>query len=425
MRDDNLGIARGDMPQITGKPQPGSPGAAHADERGFADLRSEFERQLTADGVRLTRERVPASSLRPTQNQMNDTKIGGLVDAVRSGDPEALTSMGKPIYVSRDGRVIDGHHKWAAAAQLGESINVVRLDMGIKEALDYARKFGDRMGIGRRDATEMAGAGTAKKAAPAAKMNKTQADAIRVRNKANGMIIVRQPATLEAMVRNGWVTPETRVQANTSASDGRPRVGYVTPEGLRAAGIEPTSAVTPTPVPETRTVWVNARGGIVANPSQVEIVRGQVTRRTIPAAPAGTGPGRVAVGGTDADRRAAAPRMEGETDRAYAVRTAPTREAALSLLNGHQAAGLRAIAREEGVVTSGSKADLVARLMRVMRDRHADSQAITDMVNRDQQVRPPAAVTVATPRTNAPVRSGPITPTMTGSQLLAQRKRAS
>lgn len=102
------------------------------------------------------------------------------------------------------------------------------------------------------------------------------------------------------------------------------------------------------------------------------------------------GPGQVAVGGTDADRRAARPRIEGETDRAYEVRTAPTREAALSILNGNQAAGLRAIARAEGIVTSGSKADLVARLIRVMRDRHEDSAAIERMVNRDR----PAAPTV-------------------------------
>ena len=98
-----------------------------------------------------------------------------------------------------------------------------------------------------------------------------------------------------------------------------------------------------------------------------------------------TGPGAVAVGATDADRRAARPRLEisgqPESDRAYEIRTAPSRDAALRLLNGHQLAGLRAFARAEGVVTSGTKKDLVARLIRVLRDRHEDSTAITRMVN--------------------------------------------
>jgi hypothetical protein len=105
----------------------------------------------------------------------------------------------------------------------------------------------------------------------------------------------------------------------------------------------------------------------------------------------------VAVGGTDADRRAARPRIEGETDQAYEVRTAPSRDAALQMLNGNSAAGLRSIARGEGVVTSGTKADLVARLIRVMRDRHEDSAAIERMVNRDRTPATPPTSPVATP----------------------------
>lgn len=112
------------------------------------------------------------------------------------------------------------------------------------------------------------------------------------------------------------------------------------------------------------------------------------------ATPAGTGPGNVAVGGTDADRRTARPRLEingqPESDRAYEVRTAPSRDAALAILNGNSLAGLRNIARGEGVVPGGTKGDLVARLIRIMRDRHEDGAAIERMVNRDRQTQPPA-----------------------------------
>lgn len=136
----------------------------------------------------------------------------------------------------------------------------------------------------------------------------------------------------------------------------------------------------------------------------------------------GTGPGNVSIGATDADRLAAQPRIEGESDRAYDVRTSVDRASALRKLDGHTVAGLRAIARDEGVVASSSdtKAAIVERLMRVMYDRHADSAAIGRMVNRD---RTPAAGPVTAPRTNTPASGGSITPTMTGAQLIAARRK--
>jgi hypothetical protein len=176
------------------------------------------------------------------------------------------------------------------------------------------------------------------------------------------------------------------------------------------------------------------------------------------------------------------------------VRTSVDRASALRKLDGHTVAGLRAIARDEGVVASSkdTKATLMERLMRVMYDRHADSQAITNMVNRD---RTPASTSivpipdealrhrqhaayrvdllgsvgaqgvsrarrpncgawcraeacgsatqwshlyqewrgtepphhrpgrVTAPRANAPAAGGSITPTMTGAQLIAARRK--
>jgi hypothetical protein len=174
-----------------------------------------------------------------------------------------------------------------------------------------------------------------------------------------------------------------------------------------------------------RTSYSGTRPLPVAAPAKKAPDRLSGTGRYAKTAPTvstgGTGPGNVPIGGTDADRRAARPRMEGETDRAYDVRTSVDRASALRKLTGHDKAGLRAIARDEGVVSSSSdtKAALVERLMRVMYDRHADSAAITRMVNRD---RTPAVGPVTTPRENTPATGGSITPTMTGSQLLAQRR---
>lgn len=210
----------------------------------------------------------------------------------------------------------------------------------------------------------------------------------------------------------------SRALPDPVSTEMRERLAHFTPaerEQLRAAAQELRTARGETPASAWRAVIEGAEQDRLTG-------IGAFSRRT-----PGTGPGNVAVGGTDADRRAARPRMEGESDRAYEVRTAPSRDAALRILQGNSAAGLRSIARGEGVVTSGSKADLVARLIRVMRDRHEDSAAIERMVNRDRQTQPPATVTAATtapPRTNAPASTGPITPTMTGAQLLAARRAA-
>jgi hypothetical protein len=224
--------------------------------------------------------------------------------------------------------------------------------------------------------------------------------------------------------------------------------------------------------------WVTPGGIVVENPSQRDIILGKVKLRQSPAATGNTGPGNAPIGATDADRLAAQPRIEGESDRAYDVRTSVDRASALRKLDGHTVAGLRAIARDEGVVASSkdTKATLMERLMRVMYDRHADSRAITDMVNRDRTpVQPkvkaedlrtgdmvqvgdiwgvvqgvqvysgtnlPTEVRISydggarkewvalnaitaheSRRANAPTVGGSITPTMTGAQLIAARRK--
>lgn len=145
---DHLGVSRKDMPQLVG-----------VVGGKFTDARGDFERQLAADGIGISHERVPAASLRATQNEVNRIKVGGMADAVRAGDPAALASMDKPIYVSRDGRVIDGHHKWAAGVLTGRHLNVTRVDLDAHDALAYARRFAEQQGIGNRGVAEMAGAG--------------------------------------------------------------------------------------------------------------------------------------------------------------------------------------------------------------------------------------------------------------------------
>lgn len=161
----HMGVSRKDMPQLAGAATAGTPSERIAGGAGkFADLRDHFEAQLKRDGIPVTHERVPVNSIRASQNEVNPVKVGGMADAVRAGDMRAVTSLDKPIYISSDSYVIDGHHKWAAGMLLDDGtgrqhINVRRVGMPIHQALDYTRAFADRMGIGRRSVDQMAGAG--------------------------------------------------------------------------------------------------------------------------------------------------------------------------------------------------------------------------------------------------------------------------
>lgn len=138
-------------------------------------------------------------------------------------------------------------------------------------------------------------------------------------------------------------------------------------------------------------------------------------RAAAPAAPA-----PVPLGATDAQAAALRPRREGESDLSYSLRTAPSDFAAEQILKGYDSAGLRAIARQEGVtVPSGAgKADLVAAIMRI-RSRDRDSQAI-DRMTGSTPARPAAT---PAPATTPNITPGQARRTITGGQLLAERRR--
>lgn len=115
----NIGIPRAKMPQIDDKDVPA------------------FFEKLKAEGVTVhPHEMVPAASLKPTQNEMNMAKVESMV---QHWNP----ALAKPIIISNDGHILDGHHRWAA--QLGANpraiIPVREVDMPIRKLLAEANAF--------------------------------------------------------------------------------------------------------------------------------------------------------------------------------------------------------------------------------------------------------------------------------------------
>lgn len=163
--DDNLGIVRDKMPQLSGKKlKPGSYAAkklakmqADAKARGDkkipdeVDLADEFVKLLESQGVTVKPGKVDASKLKATQSQLKGGQVGGMMAAstIKGGKLD----LSKPIFVSSDNYILDGHHRWAslAALQFTEGklleMNVRRIDIPIQELVGLTNEFTEKMGV--------------------------------------------------------------------------------------------------------------------------------------------------------------------------------------------------------------------------------------------------------------------------------------
>lgn len=146
------GVPRLDMPQLGGQPVPGS----EADklprnkwDNTEVDGSKEFVSFLKGVGIHTDPDVVPAANLRASQRELIGSKVAKMI-VDKSFDPAK-----NPVFVSSDGYVVDGHHRWAAVVgrdaedgKLGDSkINVVRVNATISEVLHLANSWSKRFGI--------------------------------------------------------------------------------------------------------------------------------------------------------------------------------------------------------------------------------------------------------------------------------------
>lgn len=151
---ESKGIPRVEMPQLKGIPNSGSPASdLPADKRGEVDITEAYLEQLRSSGVSLTEDEALASHLKATQNELNGGKVAGIMAAARAGQLD----LNQPIVVSRDGYIVDGHHRWAAKVALEHDgiddpetdmkIPVVRVDQDILDILESSKQFAADMGL--------------------------------------------------------------------------------------------------------------------------------------------------------------------------------------------------------------------------------------------------------------------------------------
>ena len=152
---ESLDLGRNAMPQLSGKAVLGSisdswPKRADGNVLGIED---QFERWLEQHGVRVEHEQVRASSLKATQQELNGGKTGQIMRAKKYGTP--------PLWISVDGFVVDGHHRWAAAVAVdsrddalgGIQLPVRRVNADIRRVIELANLFVDEVGILRKIVT--------------------------------------------------------------------------------------------------------------------------------------------------------------------------------------------------------------------------------------------------------------------------------
>ena len=171
----NLGIDRGDMPQLSG--------TVHGKYVPSSELVPKFMDQMRAQGVSVSHERVPASSLKPTQTTGDTETIRGIADSIKGG------KVTKPIIVSADNRVLDGHHTWAGQMLAGKEdpdkaaagMDVIRVGLPIRHLIGKVNDFDDAEGITKRKPGEMANPAYAKPPthAPVAPLTDSEYDAHR------------------------------------------------------------------------------------------------------------------------------------------------------------------------------------------------------------------------------------------------------
>jgi hypothetical protein len=104
-----------------------------------------FMAHLDQAGIRGHIESVSPSLLHATQNELDGRKAAGIA---ANYDP----SKGGVLFVDRNGAVLDGHHRWAAAVlheaeNPGYEVDILRIDADIAQLLILAEEWDQLQGI--------------------------------------------------------------------------------------------------------------------------------------------------------------------------------------------------------------------------------------------------------------------------------------
>jgi hypothetical protein len=127
-------FSRSEMPQVTPE----------------AGVMARYHEHLRSKGIKMREEEVDPRTLTASQNELDAAKVGQICRAIRRDG--RLPGANDRILVSREGGILDGHHRWAAycAAALESpdiKIKVLRLNVDIHTAIGATLEFTRKEGI--------------------------------------------------------------------------------------------------------------------------------------------------------------------------------------------------------------------------------------------------------------------------------------
>ena len=144
---ESKGIPRVKMPQFKGEAIDGTFASTRRNAKGEGDVEPEWSQLLEQMGIEVTPKIVKASELKASQDNLDGVKVAGMAKAMEEGKiPDA------PIFVTRDGYILDGHHRWAAKVVTALNTDdvdmpVMMIDCEIGYAIDLANGFTAMAGI--------------------------------------------------------------------------------------------------------------------------------------------------------------------------------------------------------------------------------------------------------------------------------------
>ena len=151
----NKGLTRDKMPQIEGeksvkamlassKPDEVAKGKAMveagADPKSDKTVLDEMISHLSENGIKTTKKKMPVGKMKATQSEIKAEKVFGMADAHLKGK---FDGIGDSVVVSKDGHILDGHHRWAALLTIdpGREMDVREIDMTMDELLKEAASY--------------------------------------------------------------------------------------------------------------------------------------------------------------------------------------------------------------------------------------------------------------------------------------------
>lgn len=93
-----------------------------------------MKKELKAEGITTTNKKISLDTLKPIQKEINFASIERLVK-------DKPAKLYKPLLVSKDNYLLDGHHRWLAMIMIDDNIKseVIQINLPVKEALNALR----------------------------------------------------------------------------------------------------------------------------------------------------------------------------------------------------------------------------------------------------------------------------------------------